>query len=1439
MKLKKLLLVSGLAFAMPVSLISLSIASSLERKEPVRAHAADVPSAANVSLNGVSFASGGSNYFKNGDTDTFTAGVDDYNAMYDDISGILYLHNYNGGRIQCMSPYALNIHLESGDNVITFDATDFGSNAYGIVSSGELYIGGSGNLSINIDKTDALRSATGIGAPTLTIGGNVAVKVDMEGVTRASVKGINTSKSFRLEDGADLNVRMMAIDERPDSVYGIYADSGEIVFDSVGQTLISIASMDTNLSHYAIYNAALRNDFTNNGDISFTGAGKVELVNTGSGYADGIFAKFQNEEPPSNQMNDDGVILFSGCNVEIAGFAHSVWNQSTERATDDADIIINNDAKLNIHSDYDSFAEGLVSQKNGVLIDGADFTYEGTDYPVNLSGTSGFYNYSKFGFDVIGESHVNIYTSSHIHTGNDATSDFALTGDGYFKYMDLEGNFPTDFGSGNFFVKLAGGTQIRHPRHFILDGSYGTSSDGGIKLGHYSGYDDDIIEFVAYGVASPANVEVNGHAFTDTNLYYVNNADATTSDPTGYNAKFDKDAGILYLNGYEGGVIGFTNFDGATLRIIVEADSEITVEGYRSGIDVRGSGSLEIFSNNFSDLIINVTNAGYVDAISIQDGHLAINGSVHMDIYGTNTDANNGIVFGINAGFASGDYQNDVIIEDDARLRIYTESAHTANNGYQPAVYCKGTLHINLDSDNHNTIVFNTANVTGDSYSVIASYYEFVKYENINFYWSKVDGDYYGPTQSGNLNMVTNGAVNINENNCTATVEYGTAYHIDVIGGFCSNAAQGNYVEDAVAYVTAPNINDLTFQGWTSKNGSEFLDASARYGQFPVTQADVVTAHFDFVEKAPWFDTRGATDDTGYIGYEFKGTTSLLRLYKASDDSMVYNGFSASTKFTASSVPNGTYYIGAWYVAQDGNTYELRTSTFTVDYSAPALDYNVTLHCGAHATGNNVIVHTHGSYELPECTFTPDDGYRFSYWAFGNESGSSYTSFTVYADVDFYAVFEVIPTHTMTYTGGTGYVSGEMTPQEAREGQNYSFPAPTFIHEPHMEFDYWEVGSNQYHVGDVLLCEGDVTAYAVYKYLPTHTMTFNAGEGSGSMSNIVKYEDESFVLPACTFTAPENYEFSHWLVGGVEKQPGDEIAATSNYDVVAVYSRIKVTVTFSSGEGSGADIHMENVGMGTSITLPACTFTAPEGYRFSGWKMAGNTYDAGASVQINGSVTFTAQYELIPTHTVTFAAGEHGTGSMDPVVKQEGSSYVLPESTFTPSEGYVFKCWSVGGVEKNPGDSITITTDVTITAIYQRQYVVTFAAGEGGTGTMAPINVAEGNTYVLPTCTFTAPEGKQFDGWMVDGVKHNAGETITVTADTTVTAVWKDIPVTPVEPDTPATPEAPAKKGLSGGAIAAIVIVSVLVLGIGGFALVWFVILKKTFADFVAIFKKK
>ena len=47
----------------------------------------------------------------------------------------------------------------------------------------------------------------------------------------------------------------------------------------------------------------------------------------------------------------------------------------------------------------------------------------------------------------------------------------------------------------------------------------------------------------------------------------------------------------------------------------------------------------------------------------------------------------------------------------------------------------------------------------------------------------------------------------------------------------------------------------------------------------------------------------------------------------------------------------------------------------------------------------------------------------------------------------------------------------------------------------------------------------------------------------------------------------------------------------------------------------------------------------------------------------------------------------------------------------------------------------------------------------------------------------------------------------------------------------------PAKKGISGGQVAGIVIGSVAVAGIGGFAIFWFAVKKKAFADLITAIK--
>ena len=96
-------------------------------------------------------------------------------------------------------------------------------------------------------------------------------------------------------------------------------------------------------------------------------------------------------------------------------------------------------------------------------------------------------------------------------------------------------------------------------------------------------------------------------------------------------------------------------------------------------------------------------------------------------------------------------------------------------------------------------------------------------------------------------------------------------------------------------------------------------------------------------------------------------------------------------------------------------------------------------------------------------------------------------------------------------------------------------------------------------------------------------------------------------------------------------------------------------------------------------------------------------------------------------------------------------------------------------------------------------------------------------------------EGKVFKGWQDETgkiVSTDKSYTFKVSGEKKLTAVYEDKPSGGGE----ITP--PAKKdGLSGGAIAGIVIGSVAVAGIGGFAVLWFAVKKKTFADLIAAIK--
>lgn len=160
---------------------------------------------------------------------------------------------------------------------------------------------------------------------------------------------------------------------------------------------------------------------------------------------------------------------------------------------------------------------------------------------------------------------------------------------------------------------------------------------------------------------------------------------------------------------------------------------------------------------------------------------------------------------------------------------------------------------------------------------------------------------------------------------------------------------------------------------------------------------------------------------------------------------------------------------------------------------------------------------------------------------------------------------------------------------------------------------------------------------------------------------------------------------------------------------------------------------------------------------------------------------------------------------------------VSPDGTVTRSENSDIEIMLIATITIG-GVSDTVTFDLTVKKLSQispATYTVTVTVTGGAA---SPVSGAAGTTVTLTAGA--APEGKRFKEWkVVSGGVTVTGGTFTIgTENVVIEAVWENIP----------------KGGLSGGAITGIVIGSVIAAGLGGFAIFWFVIRKRSFPTFSA-----
>lgn len=282
---------------------------------------------------------------------------------------------------------------------------------------------------------------------------------------------------------------------------------------------------------------------------------------------------------------------------------------------------------------------------------------------------------------------------------------------------------------------------------------------------------------------------------------------------------------------------------------------------------------------------------------------------------------------------------------------------------------------------------------------------------------------------------------------------------------------------------------------------------------------------------------------------------------------------------------------------------------------------------------------------------------------------------------------------------------------------------------------------------------------------------------------------ETFELPSAPVMTDGNLEFDYWLVGGEQhKDPGDIITVNSDVTVTSVTKR-KAAVKVKDGEPVTAPLGAnKQITVSDYITAYGATVTAES----DDTNTVTATVDGGKIVLTpiaEGTATVTVacgEIEIEFAVTVTEAPATTYTVTVDGEVVDTvnaGDTYTLPAAVSSSDDDFEFAGWKINGGElKQPGEDITVNSDVVITAEFTRK-----AAEKVTDGITVNLLTEDSTERVLNISDYIVTHGNtvtaQSGNEDIASVALNAkAGTLTITAvavgNTTVTLTCGEVTVT-------------------------------------------------------------
>ena len=477
--------------------------------------------------------------------------------------------------------------------------------------------------------------------------------------------------------------------------------------------------------------------------------------------------------------------------------------------------------------------------------------------------------------------------------------------------------------------------------------------------------------------------------------------------------------------------------------------------------------------------------------------------------------------------------------------------------------------------------------------------------------------------------------------------------------------------------------------------------------------------------------------------------------------------------------------------------------------------------------GNMMARTTATEYTLPANGFTPPAGKQFKGWAkSANGEVISGTTIDVSADTKLFAIWEDIK-YTVTFdvnganaavapASGATNAAGKLTslPTPIRSGYTFkgwntkqdgtgtTVTSETTFTENTTVYAQWEVAT----IAIPSVAITGVDAPKSNTAFDTAAVCESAGVSNAKPTVTWDSEDDKagygkIYTASITLTASEGYKFANSVTATVNGNPATSVTKNAN-------GTLTVTYTFPTTDKHNIEITVDtDVRDGDAAKNP----TISSGYEIEFCFFVEDTDKDGVFINKTGnSITLDDKTLVVDKALVeAFAAQSGGSFTYESLMAVLKDEFDLDELKTEFTGGYDYSvlayiCHSdnayfdsddnkivTNAIVKVNGKKITDNClgfgggmeimPVAYVFSAAKTYTVSFAAN-GGTGTMADVTGISGE-YTLPENGFTAPDGKQFKAWSVGGKEKAVGDKITVTADTTVKAVWENIPATPTEYD--------------------------------------------------------